>query len=205
MACSYNFTFGYTTKVSLAKDFVVVNEDHGTLNFVINLESPAAGTVDVVLKAAPFSTATAGEDFTYATQTLTFTASSPLTHTIAIPIIDDADEEQHSEYFVLSLENAVGLTIDGESLATIYIKDNDRMAPVPTQDIELNYVMSFDPSGAGESTCEIVVYDAESQKLFTTSAVAGFLDIIDFSDPTAPEVIESIDMNVYGGVNKRSC
>jgi hypothetical protein len=200
MACAYNFSFNYTSKVSLADDFVVVNENHGTLNFVINLESPAAGTVDVVLKAAPFSTATAGEDFTYATQTLTFTGTSPLTHTIAIPILDDTTEEQHAEYFVLSLENASGVAIDGETLATIYIKDNDRLAPVPNELIELNYVGSFDPSGAGESTCEIVVYDKASQKLFTTSAIAGFLDIVNFSDPTAPAVVSSIDMNVYGGV-----
>ncbi len=200
MACAYNFTFNYTSKVSFAKDFVVVNENHGTLNFIINLESPAAGTVDVVLKAAPFSTATAGEDFTFATQTLTFTGTSPLTHTITIPVLDDTTEEQHAEYFVLSLENASGVAIDGETLATIYIKDNDRLAPVPSQEIELNYVGSFDPSGAGESTCEIVVYDAASQKLFTTSAVAGFLDVIDFSDPTAPAVLESIDLSPYGGV-----
>lgn len=200
MACAYSFTFDYSTKVSFAKDFVVVNEDHGTLNFVVNLESPAAGSVDLVLKAAPFSTATAGEDFTFATQTLTFTANSPLTQTITIPIIDDTTEEQHSEYFVLSLENANGITIAGESLATIYIKDNDRLAPVPNQSIELEYVRSFDPSGTNSSTCEIVVYDASSKKLFTTSAVAGFLDVIDFSDPTAPVVKKSIDMKPYGGV-----
>lgn len=200
MACAYSFTFNYTSKVSFADDFVVVNENHGTLNFIVNLESPAAGTVDVVLKAAPFSTATAGEDFTYATQTLTFTGTSPLVHTIAIPVLDDATAEQHAEYFVLSLENATGVEITGETLATIYIKDNDRTAPVPNQQIELNYVGSFDPSGAGESTCEIVVYDKQSQKLFTTSAVAGFLDIVNFSDPTAPAVVSSIDMNIYGGV-----
>lgn len=200
MACAYSFTFGYNTKVSFAKDFVVVNENHGTLNFVVNLESPAAGSVDLVLKAAPFSTATAGEDFTFATQTLTFTANSPLTQTIAIPVIDDTTEEQHSEYFVLSLENANGVTITGESLATIYIKDNDKPAPVPNQSIELEYVRSFDPSGSSSSTCEIVVYDAASKKLFTTSAVAGFLDIVDFSNPEDPETVDSIDMNVYGGV-----
>ncbi|MFD2603326.1 choice-of-anchor I family protein [Flavobacterium suzhouense] len=200
MACSYSFTFDYTSTISLADDFIVVNEDHGTLNFIINLESPAAGSVDVVLKPAPFSTATAGEDFTFATQTLTFTGSSPLTHTIAIPILDDATAEQHAEYFVLSLENANGVAIEGETFATIYIKDNDRTAPVPNQEIELNYIGSFDPSGANSSTCEIVVYDPVSQRLFTTSAVAGYLDIVNFSDPTAPAEVSSIDMNVYGGV-----
>ena len=74
------------------------------------------------------------------------------------------------------------------------------MAPIPSQEIELNYVGSFDPSGASTSTCEIVVHDPASQRLFTTSAIAGFLDIINFSNPTVPTVITSVNMNSYGGV-----
>lgn len=188
-----------STMVSFDEDFVVVNEDAGTLTFTLNLEAPVASSVDLVVKGAPFSTAGAG-DFTLATQTLNFTAASALTHTITIPIIDDTAEEQHAEYFVLSLENPQGVTVSGEPMATIYIKDNDRMAPVPNHDIQLDYVGSFDPSGANTSTCEIVVYDPASQRLFTTSAEAGFLDIINFSNPAAPSVITSVDMNPYGGV-----
>jgi len=100
----------------------------------------------------------------------------------------------------VSLENPVGLTLTGNTMATIYIIDNDRLAPVASEEIELNYIGSFDPSGSNSSTCEIVVHDAASQRLFTTSAVAGFLDIINFADPTAPSVVNSINMNVYGGV-----
>ncbi|MEL1244279.1 choice-of-anchor I family protein [Flavobacterium sp. DGU11] len=199
MACAYTFNFTYSTTVSFADDFIVVNEDAGTLDFVINLASPAAGSVNLVVKAAPFSTADS-IDFTLATQTLTFTGTSALTQTISIPIIDDTTEEQQAEYFVLSLENPVGLTITGETLATIYIKDNDRLAPVPNQDIQLEYVTSFDPSGVNESTCEIVVYDPASKKLFSTSAIEDRLDIINFANPEAPVTISSIDMSVYGGV-----
>jgi hypothetical protein len=199
MACAYAFNFSYNPTVALASDFIVVNENHGTLTFNLTLANPAAGSVDVVLKGAPFSTADAS-DFTYTTQTLTFTGSSSLTQTINIPIIDDSAEEQHSEYFVLSLENANGIAITGETFATIYIKDNDRLAPVPNQDLQLTYVTSFDPSGSNSSTCEIVVHDPASQRLFTTSAVAGYLDVVDFSNTEAPSVINSINMNPYGGV-----
>ncbi|WP_207382708.1 choice-of-anchor I family protein [Flavobacterium subsaxonicum] len=199
MACAYTFNFNYTATVAFATDFVVVNENAGTLNFVINLTSPVAGSVDLVVKGAPFSTADSA-DFTLATQTLNFTGTSSLTQTITIPIIDDTLEEQHAEYFVLSLENAVNVAITGESLATIYIKDNDRLAKVPSQDIQLDYVTSFDPSGANESTCEIVVFDAASKKLFATSAVEGRLDIIDFTNPEAPVTTGSINMTPYGGV-----
>lgn len=184
--------------VAFASNFIKTNEG-ATLSFVINLSSPATSSVDLVVKSSPFSTANAS-DFTLSTQTLNFTSLSSLTQTITIPIINDNDIEQQAEYFVLSLENPVGITISGNPSATIYIIDNDDVAPIPSQEIELNYVGSFDPSGASTSTCEIVVHDPVSQRLFTTSALAGFLDIINFSNPAAPTVVTSIDMNSYGGV-----
>ena len=193
------FTTGVPS-VAFASNFVTVNETAGSLNFTINLVSPTTSSVDLVVKTSPFSTANAS-DFTLATQTLNFTSSSPLTQTISIPIINDTDLEQQAEYFVLSLENPVGVSVTATaSTATIYIIDNDDLAPVPSQEIELNYIGSFDPSATSSSTCEIVVHDPASQRLFTTSAVAGYLDIINFSNPAAPILVSSINMNTYGGV-----
>ena len=195
---SSTFTTGNPT-ATFATNFVTVNENAGTLSFVITLTSPATSSVNLVVKTAPFSTANSS-DFTLATQTLNFTSASTLTQTITIPIIDDALAEQQAEYFVVTLENPIGITLTGNTAATIYIIDNDQTAPTPSNQIELNYIGSFDPSGSNTSTCEIVVHDAASQRLFTTCAIAGFLDVINFSDPTNPTVITSIDMNVYGGV-----
>ena len=185
--------------VSLADDFIVVNEDAGTLSFVVNVANPSAGSVDIVLKGAPFSTADSN-DFTFTTQTITLTDASSTTQTITIPIIDDTLAEQQAEYFVLSLENPVGVTISGETLATVYIKDNDVEAPAPTRSIALDYVTSFDPSTVSGSTCEIVAYDAISKKLFATSAIEDRLDIIDFTNPEAPVTLNSVDMAPYGGI-----
>ena len=199
MACPYTFSFNYNTTVSFAETFVVANESDGTINFVINLENPGAGSVDLVVKGAPFSTADSS-DFTLTTRTLTFTGTSALTQTITIPVIDDAIAEQAAEYFVLSLENPVGVSVNGDTFATIYIKDNDVQAPQPDNSISLNYVTSFDPSGANDSTCEIVVYDPASKKLFATSAVEGRLDVINFANPEAPVTVSSINMTPYGGV-----
>lgn len=192
------FTTGSPT-VSLASNFVTVNENAGTLNFTVNVLSPVTGSVDLVVKGAPFSTANAA-DFTLATQTLNFTDSSPASVIISIPVIDDSALEQQAEYFVLSLENAVNFAITGIATATVFIKDNDRVAKTATNQIELNYIGSYDPSGMNASTCEIVVHDPASQRLFTTSAVSGFLDIVNFSNPTAPTLVTSIDMNPYGGI-----
>jgi hypothetical protein len=116
------YSWGQT--VAFASNFIVTNENQGTLNLTLNLTSPTTSSVNLVVKTAPFSTADSN-DFTLATQTLNFTSGSATTQTIAIPILDDANGEQHAEYFVLSLENPTGLSISGNALATIYIKDND--------------------------------------------------------------------------------
>jgi hypothetical protein len=193
-----SFTTG-SPSISLASNFITANENVGTLSFVLNINSPNNSSVNLVVKPAPFSTADVS-DFTLATQTLNFTATSATTQTITIPIIDDTLAEQHAEYFVVSLENPLGMTITGNPSATIYIVDNDTPAIVPSQEIQLDYIGSFDPSGSNTSTCEIVVHDPATQRLFATSATAGFLDIINFSNPTAPTVISSINMNPYGGI-----
>lgn len=87
LVCPFNFEFSFNTTVAFSSNFIKVNEDAGTLDLVINLESPATASVDLVVKTAPFSTADSN-DFTLSTQTLQFTGGSSLTQTITIPIID---------------------------------------------------------------------------------------------------------------------
>jgi hypothetical protein len=197
-AQSSTFTIGNPTAF-FASNFVTVNENVGTLSFNITLTNPATSSVNLVVKTVPFSTANSN-DFTLATQTLNFTSTSALTQTITIPITDDTLAEQKAEYFVLTLENPVGLTLNGTTSSTIYIIDNDVTTPTPSNQISLNYVGSFDPSGANASSCEIVVHDPASQRLFATSAIAGYLDVINFSNPASPSVISSINMAPYGGI-----
>lgn len=197
--CPFVFGFSYDTTVALADDFLTVNENEGTISFTVTLENPSSASVDLVVKTAPFSTADAA-DFTFATQTLTFNGNSDLAQSFTITILDDTESEQKAEYFVITLENPQGLSINGNNMLTVYIIDNDSETPSPSEQITLDYIGSFDPSGDNSSTTEIVSYDPTSQRLFTTSAVAGFLDIINFSNPNAPTTINSIDMNVYGGI-----
>ena len=186
-------------RVSFLTKFKSVNEDAGTAVIDIKVENAGTASFDLVVKTAPFSTADLN-DFTFQTQTIQIDGTTGTTKSISIPIIDDTNEEQHAEYVVLALENPIGLTIEGDPFFTLYIKDNDRIAPVPTNEITLDYVGSFDPSGTNTSSTEIVVHDPQTQKLFATSAIAGFLDIIDFSDPLIPVKTQSIDMSPYGGI-----
>ncbi len=186
------------TSISLDKNFIKVNENSGTLAFKLNIANPSNATVNLVVKPAPFSTADSN-DFTLANQTITINPSTT-SYNVNIPIIDDTAEEQQAEYFVVSLENPSGATISGDSNATIYIVDNDKQAPVPSNQIVLNYIGSFDPSGNNNSSTEIVVHDPATQRLFTISSLTDVFDIINFSNPTTPTVINTINMAPYGGI-----
>ena len=196
-ATSSSFATAGTT-VSFDKTFIKVNEDAGTLAFKININNPSNASVNLVVKPAPFSTADSS-DFTLSNQTITITPATTSV-IVNIPITDDTLAEQQAEYFVLGLENAVGTSISGDALSTVYIIDNDKQAPIASKQIELNYLGFFDPSGNNNSSTEIVVHDPTTQRLFTISSLTDVFDIIDFSNPTAPNVIKTVNMLPYGGI-----
>lgn len=186
------------TSISLDKTLIKVNENAGTLVFKINVTNPSNATANLIVKPASFNTANSS-DFTFTSQTINITPSTT-SITVNIPILDDTLEEQQAEYFVLSLENPVGTTITGDTTSTVYIIDNDKAALVPSNQITLNYIGSFDPSGNNNSSTEIVVHDPATQKLFTISSLTDVFDIINFSNPLAPSVINTVNMAPYGGI-----
>ncbi len=198
MVCPYFYTFTYNAEISFASTFIVTEEDADTLKLKLNINFPASGSVELAVLGAPHSTADAS-DFSLGTQTLLLDGQSTA-YSLSIPITDDNEAEQQAEYFVLALRKPVNYAIKGDTLATIYIRDNDRKAPAPDKSVELLYIGSFDPSESHNSTCEVVAYDSLSRKLVTSSAITGVVDIIDFANPTALKVIKSLDINAYGGV-----
>jgi hypothetical protein len=66
-------------------------------------------------------------------------------------------------------------------------------APAPL-DIDL---LGRTPAG-GEGTAEIAAYDPDSERVFTTDSENNELDVYDFSDPSAPTPLSSIDLSPYG-------
>lgn len=197
MVSPYVFTFTYNTSIAFNEQMLSVAEDAGQVTLRLNLKNPSASSVKLVVKTAS-GTASAG-DATISTQTLQFAGNSSAVQTINIPVVDDNNNEQ-DEYLVLALEEPSGLAVTGNSFITIYIRDNDRKAPVPNKQIELSYIGSYDPSGSSNASTEIVSYDSASRRLFAISAIQNRLDIADFSDPSAIKPITSIDMTPYGGI-----
>jgi hypothetical protein len=199
MLSPYVFTFNYVTKIKFANRFISVGENAGTATVSLTVENPSPGaTVDLAFKSGVFSTANAA-DVTLATTT-SLDLSSTTSILFEIPVNDDMDEEQ-DEYLVLALENANGVTVDGNPFYTVYIRDNDRQAPVASKSIELEFTGRYtvaNPNDA-EGLAEIVAYDPTSQRLFTISTGLKAFDIVDFSNPTAPTLIQQVDVSTWGG------
>ena len=98
-------------------DATVAEAPGATLDFVVTL-NPATALAVTVDYATTAGSATAGEDYTTTAGTLTF-AANETTQTIAVPVIDDADEDS-GETLTLTLTNAVHAQIaDGVATGTI--------------------------------------------------------------------------------------
>ena len=92
-----------------------------TIDFVVTLSRVAAGPVTVAY-ATTDGSAQAGQDYTATSGTLTFTPGVT-THTIAVPVLDDAHDDTE-ETFTLTLSAPSGAWLeDGEATGTIRNSD----------------------------------------------------------------------------------
>ena len=87
-------------------------EDGGNVVFTVSISAAAGGEVTVAY-ATSGDTATAGQDYTETTGTLTFAANSVASQTISVPVTDDAVDEEEEETFTLTLSNAQGASLSG--------------------------------------------------------------------------------------------
>jgi hypothetical protein len=196
-----------TPAISRPSATLTVAENAGSVSIPLTIASPgaAASTVQVVLQA--FGTATAGQDFTYAsTQTITFPAGATGPQTLTIPIVDDAVAEE-TEYFVVRLLNPTNATVAASAAdVLVYIKDNDTPAPAAARTLSLSLLQSYQNgtpfSGSTQiNSAEIVSYDASTKRLYVANSVGGKLDILSLANPAAITAITSIDIKPYGGIN----
>lgn len=193
----YTFTFTYNTTIKFDKTHLIVNEAAGTVSLKLIVTNPSVCSIDLNLMPSSFNTAN-NTDITYTNQTITLGANET-EKTISIPIVNDTESEM-DEYFNLQLTNATGCAITGNSNITIFIKDNDLVTPVASQTIELEFISRYTVANPDEleGIAEIVAYDPISQRLFTMSTALDQLDIINFSDPSNPTTVSTIDLKSYG-------
>ena len=104
-----------------------VSEDAGSATFTVKLSLASSRTVTVAW-ATGDGTATAGDDYTAGSGSLTFSAGT-LTRTISVAVTDDAvDEENETFKVTLSNPSQAALAGSGGDTAEATILDNDARA-----------------------------------------------------------------------------
>ena len=198
MVCPYQYTFTYRTTIAFRNAFLSVSEGVGTLTIPVDIINPSQGSFSFQLMKKPFSTADSN-DFGSFLSTFTITPTTNSVQ-ISIPIKQDTIQEQHTEYATFLIHSLQNCALLGDSTINIFLRDDDRIAPKANGNLSIKHIASFTPSSVRSNSCEVVGYDSATQRLFTTSGVEGYIDIIDFSEPTSPKLIRSINMNSFGSV-----
>ena len=109
------------------EDSVQIESDSdGMMQFTVRLsETHPWREITVDYTTSP-GTATAGEDYTHTSGTLTFPAREGCCDPIEVPIIDDSEDEDKTETFTVTLSDPQGATLTGASATgTIYDDDID--------------------------------------------------------------------------------
>ncbi len=197
------FTLGATLPtptLSLLATRIVKKENAGTVSFFVKLNGTASQAVSVDLTLTSFATATAVADFQLPAQVTFPMGAVDDTAEVIITLVDD-NLAENDEYFAFELTNAVGADLPASPFATIFIQDNDRLAPAASHEINLRLLNSFSNGSSSNNSAEIVAYDALSSRLFIANSIGNKLDIVDFQNPASPALIHSIDLTTYGGIN----
>ena len=197
-----NVSFQGRADVSIpsASNFFAVNENAGVVNIPIQVTNANAGDINLNFGLSVYSNASVINDFSW-TNTMTIPANTNGTFNLPITIVDDilAEKAERIIVKILSSSNANISTTNNYSI--IFIKDNDYVAPIPTNELNLQLLTSFSNGTAGANSTEIVSFDPSNDRLYIANSIAGKLDIVNFSNPSTPVLINSISMAPYGGIN----
>lgn len=197
-----NVTFEGATNVSIpaASNFQIVNENVGTINIPVTTSNSNASPVSLNLTLSTYSDATETADFTW-TNTISIPANTNGITNIPITIIDDLLAEKAERIIVKISSGTNALISQNDNYQIIFIKDNDYVAPAPTNELNLNFLTSFSNGASGSNSAEIVSFDPSVDRLYIANSIGGKLDIVNFSNPNSPVLISSIPLAAYGNIN----
>jgi hypothetical protein len=177
-----------------------VNENAGTATVNVTITNPNNAQIVFNVGATTFSNATAGSDYSIAAQPVIVPANTSTTQTITITITDDAVAES-DEYIALTFTQLVNGTASATAAHFLYIKDNDTQTPTASNELFLDLLGSFSNGSNATNSAEIVVHDPATQRLYIANSIGAKLDIVNFSNPTAPVLINSLSVAAYGNIN----
>jgi hypothetical protein len=186
--------------IAAANNFLQVAESVGTVNVPILVANANPSPVSVTLGYSVYSNASDGVDFTMST-TVLIPANTNGVFNHPITIIDDALAEKAERIIVKVLSGSNALISPTDNYQIVFIKDNDYLAPTPSNALNLTLLTSFSNGAAGTNSAEIIAFDSDVDRLYIANSIGAKLDIVNFSNPSAPVIISSVSMAPYGNIN----
>lgn len=150
-------------KPQLTIDSVTVNESAGSAVLTVTI-SNRNGRASSVQFSTYNGTASSGLDFTEQANLIPFNATTDVTKTITVPLLNDSEDEAN-ETLVVKLSDAVNATIINNT-GLITIVDDDTTTVDPDPDPELPY-FEFAINGGGETVSAGIYDEVTGQKLRT--------------------------------------
>ena len=186
--------------IASANNFAQYNENIGIITVPITVTNANNSPIDLTFSLSTYSDATPNSDFTW-TNTFTIPANTNGVSNFPIAILDDAIAE-NAERIIVKISSGLNALISAtDNYQIIFIKDNDYIAPSPTNELNLTLLTSFSNGLAGSNSAEIVSFDSDVDRLYIANSVGQKLDIVNFSNPASPTIINSISLTPYGNIN----
>ncbi|MFO0495164.1 MAG: choice-of-anchor I family protein [Flavobacteriia bacterium] len=190
-----------SASIIAANNYQAISENAGTINVPVTYANANNAPAKLVVSVSSYSSATSGSDFNWTNDTLTIPALTNGITNFPINIIDDTEQER-TETLIVKIGAAANTTVSAtDYYQLIYIKDNDYSAPTATNEAKLSLLTSFSNGASGTNSAEIVAHDPTNQRLYIANSIGAELDIVDFSNPNAPVLVNSISVTPYGNIN----
>jgi len=193
---------GGTASIVTASNYQIVTESAGTVNVPVTFANANNAQAEVVFEISGYSSGNLGTDFNWSVDdTLVIPALFNGVVNFPITVLDDAEAER-AETIILKIKSHRNSVISASQYyQIIYVKDNDYLAPVGTNELNMNLLTSFSNGAAGSNSAEIVVYDSSTYRLYIANSIGAKLDIVDFSNPSSPSLLSSVNVSTYGNIN----
>jgi len=171
-----------------------VSEEGSSVMVAVEVTNLGEGPAQVGLMASPASTAVEGLNY----MMLGDAQEVPVGVTEIMFEVAPMDDDAVGSTF-LALTFSEGVMGGDEDVHTVLFGDNDNeIVEAPAfPGIEMNVLASLEtPEGA---VAEISAHDPVSQRLFVTNSEDNQLLVFDFSDPTVSNIINTIEIDEFGG------
>jgi hypothetical protein len=186
--------------IASSSNFIQVQESAGSVAIPITVSLSSTFDINLQFSYSIYSDATEGTDFEFM-EDIVIPANTSGIFNHVITILDDADLEK-DERVILKIQAVSYGTIHAtNNYRIIFIDDNEQDVIAPSNELSMNLISSFSNGTAGVNSAEIVAYCSLSERLFIANSVGAKMDIVDFSNPSAPSLITSISMTPYGNIN----